>query len=187
VENVEKRKVQKLRSAMDLYRGELLEGFYDDWALRERERLRMLYLNGLSYLMRVAKYQGDYEDGLTYGRQILELDPLREEIHRELMRLYSENHQRPLAVRQYKTCCEVLKAELDIDPMLETQALYAKIVVSEESRPASHDNRSPDHLLETLQDLQQAAQSVEQVHGRLTQAIGSIQAYIKGRSNRPRV
>jgi DNA-binding SARP family transcriptional activator len=187
VEIVEERKVQKLRNAMQLYRGELLEGFYDDWALRERERLRTLYLNGLAYLMSVARYQGNYETGLAYGHQILELDPLREEIHRELMRLYLDNQQRPLAVRQYKTCCAVLRAELDIEPMLETQTLYAQIMSYGENEPSPYGEESPDHLRETLQDLQQAVQSVERMHVRLTQAIGSIQTYIKERSKLPRV
>jgi DNA-binding SARP family transcriptional activator len=187
VETIEERKMQKLRNVMQLYRGELLEGFYDDWALRERERLRTLYLNGLAYLMKYEKYQRNYENGLSYGRQILELDPLREEIHRELMRLYVENQQRPLAIRQYKACCEMLRAELDIEPMQETQALYAQIMLSAEPGQPEYARASPDQLRETLQDLQQVAQSVERVHGRLTQAIGSIQSYIQERSKLPRV
>jgi DNA-binding SARP family transcriptional activator len=185
METIEEKRVQKLRSVMQLYRGELLEGFYADWALRERERLRTLYLNGLAYLMKYERYQGNYENGLSYGRQILELDPLREEIHRELMRLYIENQQRPLAIRQYKACCEMLRAELDIEPMLETQALYAQIMLSGAPGQTEYAKEPSDHLRETLQDLQQVAQSVERVHGRLTQAIGSIQAYILERSKMP--
>jgi DNA-binding SARP family transcriptional activator len=180
-------KVQKLMSVMQLYRGDLLEGFYNDWALRERERLRTLYLNCLAYLMKYERYHGAYEKGLAHGQKILELDPLREEIHRELMRLYFENDQRPLAVRQYKACCEMLKAELDIEPMPETQALYAQIILSDEARHIEHNQGTPDHLQETLQDLKQAVQSVEQMHGRLRQAIGSIEAYIKDGPRLPRV
>jgi DNA-binding SARP family transcriptional activator len=135
--------------------------------------------------MKYERYQGNYENGLSYGRQILELDPLREEIHRELMRLYIENQQRPLAIRQYKACCEMLRAELDIEPMLETQALYAQIMLSGAPGQTEYAKEPSDHLRETLQDLQQVAQSVERVHGRLTQAIGSIQAYILERSKMP--
>ena len=42
----------ELEHALPLYAGDLLEGFYDDWALREQERLRGLYLNSLAQLMR---------------------------------------------------------------------------------------------------------------------------------------
>ncbi|MFQ5854953.1 MAG: BTAD domain-containing putative transcriptional regulator, partial [Anaerolineae bacterium] len=88
IDVTESAKVQELENALRLYTGELLEGFYDDWALRERERLRFLYLNSLAHLMHYHKYQGAYEESLAYGQQILQHDPLREEIHREMMRLY---------------------------------------------------------------------------------------------------
>ncbi|MFQ5343214.1 MAG: BTAD domain-containing putative transcriptional regulator, partial [Anaerolineae bacterium] len=52
IHTVEAADVQELESVLQLYTGDLLEGFYDDWALRERERLRLLYLNSLAYLMR---------------------------------------------------------------------------------------------------------------------------------------
>ncbi|MFQ6102462.1 MAG: BTAD domain-containing putative transcriptional regulator, partial [Anaerolineae bacterium] len=68
---VEAAGVRELESALQLYRGELLEGFYDDWALRERERLRCLYLNSLAHLMRYYKHHGAYEQSLAYGQQIL--------------------------------------------------------------------------------------------------------------------
>ena len=187
VEAVDERKVEKLSDVLQLYRGELLEGHYDDWVLRERERLRSLHLNCLAYLMRYEKFHGAYEKGLAYGRQILELDPLREEVHRELMRLYMENEQRPLAVRQYKACCEILKEELNIEPMAETQALYTQIVLAVEPPQAGHRRRSQDQLEETLQDLQLAARAAEQVHIRLAQAIGSIEALMSGKSSTPPV
>jgi DNA-binding SARP family transcriptional activator len=119
--------VECLREAVQLCRGELLEGFYDDWALRERERLRLLYLRCLRRLMRVYREQGALEESLACAQQILACDPLREEIHREVMRLHCDLGQRALAVRQYQRCREILAGELGILPMEETQALYARI------------------------------------------------------------
>lgn len=180
---IDEKKIHKLTNLLQLYRGELLEGFYDDWAIRERERLRALYLSSLAYLMRYELYHRAYEKGLAYGRRILELDPLREEIHRDLIRLHLQHNQRLLAIRQYKICCETLRAELDIQPMPETQALYAQAVSSEEMPVAKYFKESPHQLHEALQDLKQAAQSVENAHVRLTRAIGSLEAYIRNRSN----
>ncbi|NJN99190.1 MAG: hypothetical protein HC875_36415, partial [Anaerolineales bacterium] len=71
---------QQLEQGLQFYIGDLLEGFYDDWALCERERLRGLYLNGLIRLMRYYQHHHDYEKSLIYGQQILQHDPLREEI-----------------------------------------------------------------------------------------------------------
>jgi DNA-binding SARP family transcriptional activator len=184
-ESVEASEVKELENIMHLYRGELLEGFYNDWALRERESLRTLYLNGLAYLMKYEKYYGLHEKSLTYGRHILEVDPLREEIHREMMRLYAENGQRALAARQYKSCCEVLRVELDIQPMAETQALYAHIMSSGETFHADHTEDGQDQLLATLQDLRLVAQSVQQMHVHLAQAIGSIEAFFNDKPKMP--
>ena len=54
---------------------ELLEGFYDDWVLRERERLRLLYLRCLRQLMHVYRQQGAFEESLACAQQILACDP----------------------------------------------------------------------------------------------------------------
>jgi DNA-binding SARP family transcriptional activator len=120
--------IQTLERALRLYTGDLLEGFYDDWAVREQERLRSLYLDCLEHLMRVYQHRGLYEESLAYGRQILEYEPLHEAIHREMMRIYLDSGQRALALRQYQNCCEVLSRELRVDPMEETRALYAQAV-----------------------------------------------------------
>src|SRR5688572_25251458 len=68
--------VQEVEKILGLYQGELLEGSYKDWALGERERLRTLYLKSLRYLLQYHKFRGLYEDGLAYGQQILNVDPL---------------------------------------------------------------------------------------------------------------
>ena len=43
------------------------------------------------------------------------------------MRLYQQNGQRALALRQFESCRDMLRAELDISPMVETIRLYRKI------------------------------------------------------------
>ncbi|GAB4272392.1 MAG: hypothetical protein Kow0092_27450 [Deferrisomatales bacterium] len=117
-------------SCLGLYRGDLLEGFYDEWALRERERLRLLVLNGLVGLMRFHGYYGNYDRAAELGQRVLVHDPLREEIHRYLMRVYAESGQRPLALQQYRTCAEALRRHLGVEPMEETRALYARLAAA---------------------------------------------------------
>lgn len=109
--------------ALEQYTGDLLDGFYDEWALRERERLRLLYLDGLGHLLHAYMDVGNVERALHYGGRILELDPLREEIHREVIRLHLSEGRRSLAVAQFVQCRETLARELSIEPMPETQAL----------------------------------------------------------------
>ena len=133
--------------AIACYTGDLLEGFYDEWALRERERLRMLYLDSLGTLLRRHSEMGALEPALRCGRQILALDPLREDIHREVIRLHVRNGHRALALKQYECCRAALQEELGVAPMEETRALCAELlsaarvvpgsVTAGEPRPAS--------------------------------------------------
>ncbi|MBN1138223.1 MAG: bacterial transcriptional activator domain-containing protein [Anaerolineae bacterium] len=172
--------IVELEDALELYTSELLEGFYDDWALRERERLRMLYLNSLAYLMRYCRHHGAIEQSLACAQQILQHDPLREEIHREMMRLYAEHGQRALAVRQYETCCEILATELGVPPMEETRALYAQIVPEASCRlPGSTTPGEPTALHQLLRQLRLTAQDFGTAHEQLRQAIQLLERLAK--------
>ena len=120
--------VRRLEHALSLYRGDLLEGCYDDWVLLERERLRDLHLECLIFVMRYYEQWGEIGTALRYGHTLIGLDPLREDVHRSLMRLYAKNGNRVNAIRQYDLCREALDSELGIPPMEETQALYSQIL-----------------------------------------------------------
>jgi DNA-binding SARP family transcriptional activator len=171
--------VEVLREGVQLCCGELLEGFYDDWALRERERLRLLYLRCLRRLMHIYRQQGAYDDSLGCAQQILACDPLREDVHREAMRLYCDLGQHGLAVRQYQQCREILADELGILPMEETQALCARI--------ASHGCPAPSQsgiiagsgcphqaAQQAMQQLRQAMDESALAQARLRRAVAQL-------------
>jgi len=117
-----------LEEATQLYRGQLLEDYYDEWVLQERERLNLLYLRCLGRLMRFYRRQENWAKGILYGQKILLVDPLQEQVHRELMQLHLKNGQRSLALHQYEFCRQVLNDDLGIEPMEETQAIYLHLL-----------------------------------------------------------
>lgn len=114
----------ELREAVELYRGDLLSEFYDPWILPERERLAHLYLEALGWLVELAKSQGTYEDALVYAKRITSHDPLREDAHREVMRLSTLLGRTSDALRQYERCRSVLMEELGAQPARETRQLH---------------------------------------------------------------
>jgi len=122
--------VEALRGGVGLYVGDVLTGFSDDWALREREKHRRLQLNALGRLMQISSLARDAAGGIRYAQAILDLDALREDVHRELIRFYLLAGQRAMALRQYETCRAALKAELAIHPMRETVEMYRRIADS---------------------------------------------------------
>ncbi len=116
-----------LEEAIDLYRGDLLDGWYQDWCLFERERLQSLYLGLVNKLMGYCEANRRYEAGLEYGARILRVDRARERTHWRMMRLYYLLGDRTAALRQYQLCVAALKEELDLAPAARTQALYQHI------------------------------------------------------------
>lgn len=173
-QTVDKTHVTALETTLGLYRGELLEGFYKDWALRERERLRTVYLKSLIYLLQYYGFHRAYETAISYGQQILDLDPLREEIHREIMRLYLGNGQRALAIRQYEICQATLDQELGIAPMEDTQALHRQIFAEGKRRDFSLGSEETMNVEELARQLREATQNLDLAKERLRQAFQLI-------------
>ncbi|MGA7671532.1 MAG: BTAD domain-containing putative transcriptional regulator [Nitrolancea sp.] len=122
------------RQAIDLYRGDLLTDCYDDWCLVERERLRRLYLQALDSLLAFHVKRNELTEAIDVAARILESDPLREEVHRDLIGLFIVSGQRAAALRQYRLCEQTLKRELGIEPMPETQSLFRTLLSNESER-----------------------------------------------------
>ncbi|MEZ4681010.1 MAG: BTAD domain-containing putative transcriptional regulator [Caldilineaceae bacterium] len=89
--------VSDLTAAADLYRGDFLDGFYvqdapefEQWVLSTRLHLRTNAIQLLDNLGQFHVDQGDILQAMTYTRRILQLEPWREEAHRQLMRLLAQ-------------------------------------------------------------------------------------------------
>lgn len=164
--------LKEIEGVLTLYRGDLLEGMYDDWALRERERFRSLHLNCLTRLMEFYAGQRDFERSIALACEIVRRDPMREEIHRALMRLYQESGQRTLALSQYIQCRDLLSQELGVIPLQETMALYQQILALSQADgpPVASQPNGPDiaQLLDELHlvrhSLVEAARALERIN-----------------------
>ncbi|HLO29871.1 MAG TPA: BTAD domain-containing putative transcriptional regulator [Anaerolineales bacterium] len=176
-QTVQESHLADFQKILGLYKGDLLEGYYKDWALRERERLRALYVRSLIYLLQYYEFYRSYEKAIAYGRQILDLDPLREEIHRVMMRLYVENGQRILALRQYEICRATLAKELGISPMEDTQLLYAQIATGSDYSLASMISRQQFAVDQAIQQLRDASQTIDLAKDKIQKALQLIIKY----------
>jgi predicted ATPase/DNA-binding SARP family transcriptional activator len=115
--------IAQLRQALSLVRGELLEGYYADWVLLERERLRDKQIQVIEKLINLEKFTGQYEQALEHARHLAQMDPIRETVHQEIMRLYIALGQHEAALQQFDICCHILDSELSISPTNETKLL----------------------------------------------------------------
>jgi DNA-binding SARP family transcriptional activator len=123
-----------LERAAALYRGDLLEGLgvqdppFEEWLLAERERLRELALDAVARLLAHQVQAGSREPAIRTAIRLLALDPVAESVHRALMRLYADAGRRGAALRQYQSCVDTLRRELQTEPEPETRALYQSLL-----------------------------------------------------------
>jgi DNA-binding SARP family transcriptional activator len=117
-----------LEDALTLYRGDYLEGVYDEWCALERERLRGQCLVALDKLAGLYVDRRDLQRAIELYQQLLAREPYHEGTHRELMHCYYRLGDRAAAIRQYQSCAELLREDLGLSPAPETESLYLQII-----------------------------------------------------------
>jgi len=113
--------------ALKLYRGDFLAGYYEDWGLREQERLRTHHQETLAAVSDYEERHGLLLQALTHLRELLALSPIREEYHRRLIRLFLHQGETAEAWKQYRLCERLLAVELGVAPQPETEALRLEL------------------------------------------------------------
>ena len=126
--------VKEWAQAAALYRDDFMAGFslrdsipFDDWQVINREALRRAMSEALETLCRQQQEAGDLTAASSTAHKWLNMDPLREDAHRQLMLLYAQTGQRNKALDQFRTCIRILDEELGVDPLPETVALHDAI------------------------------------------------------------
>ncbi len=134
--------MRALESAVSLYRGEFLRGLivedsaeFEEWVIVQRERLHIQAVAALHALAQYYAFRGKYHQAQQFARRQVELEPNREEAHRQLMHILARSGQRSAALAQYQACRRTLIEELGVEPTRETQALYQRIRSAGEDNP----------------------------------------------------
>src|SRR6266498_136200 len=127
-------RIPLLVDAVKLYHNHFLTGFslkdaypFNEWSYAESEELKHQLAKALSLLVESHRKLNQAEAAIPYARRLVALEPLNESAHRQLMEVYIEAGQHSAALKQYQTCEQILRKELNLDPQPETRALYKKI------------------------------------------------------------
>ncbi len=113
--------------AVNLYRGDFMQGVYDDWVEEQRSYYREQHLRLLEALAAVAQKTEDWSRSLQLAQEILRDDPYREDVHIMIMRAHAGQGNRHAVREQYETLRRLLKKELGVDPAPETQRIYREL------------------------------------------------------------
>ncbi len=148
-----------LARASELCQGELLSGFavdapeFEDWLTTTRDQYRHSTMRILAKLLQIQEGAGELDEAIQTASRTLRIDPYWEDMHRRLMRLYVTKGMRSTALSQFRTCRDILRRELGINPDEETTQAYQEILDQGGGEPTSdrgfakselaHDSPSP--------------------------------------------
>jgi DNA-binding SARP family transcriptional activator/tetratricopeptide (TPR) repeat protein len=120
--------------AVDLAGGQFLEGFalrdspaFEDWQIGTAEALRDVVSQTLARLVADAVSRDDLAAALAYARRRVQVEPLSEPAHADLIRVTAWNGDRPGAITAYRALVRLLDRELGVPPLPETAALHENI------------------------------------------------------------
>jgi DNA-binding SARP family transcriptional activator len=128
--------IEDVRVPEDVLRGDLLPGWYDDWVLLERERLRQVTLHTLEVAAERLAAAGCPGEALEAAYAAIRVEPLRESAHRTLVRVHLAEGNLAEALRAYDQFRALLIDELGVDPTAKMAALVVDL---------PHRRRPPPH------------------------------------------
>jgi DNA-binding SARP family transcriptional activator len=123
-------------AALELCRGELLEGLEDEWAVSARERHRERAIAVLERLAQLAEQRDEMPEAVELTRRQVERDPFDEAAHRRLIARLDASGDRAAAMRSYQTLSERLRRELGVAPSSQTRALIEQLRARTPAAPA---------------------------------------------------
>ena len=137
-----RREIALYKAAFAAYGGELLpEDRYESWCSERRSGLAELHIQLMLAMADLLERRGSYSEAADRLRDVLQRDPTREAVHRQLMLLYAWMGAPDQAIRQFHSCEAVLRQELDLAPQPETISLCDEILASRLRRQRSRPGR----------------------------------------------
>jgi predicted ATPase/DNA-binding SARP family transcriptional activator len=116
-------RIDLLSQAVDLYRGALLPGYYDEWVLIERERLALQFVDSVVSLLQLLSGSKEFERALQVGLKAASTIPCHEELSIAVMGLY-QNLGKPIdGLREYVRMRTALRRYEGRDPGPTSSAL----------------------------------------------------------------
>jgi len=126
-----------LKEAIAFYKGDLLEECDESWCFEQREYFKDHYLRALGQLIQIHMDRKEYQSATELCHAVLAKTPWHEPVQRQLMYVYYAQGNRNAAIQQYRECKRVLRKELNVDPLPETETLYRSI--EERTRPVQFE------------------------------------------------
>lgn len=126
-----------LEEMLDVYKGELLPGFYEDWVVLERERLQTVFEQRIRQLLDRLIEEERWKDVLRWGEHWISLGHTPEPAYRALMTAHAGLGDLAGMANVYHRCVQSLQEELGVEPSEQTRLLFQQLSVGR--RPAASE------------------------------------------------
>jgi DNA-binding SARP family transcriptional activator len=133
---------QRWSDALDLYRGDFLEGFFvrnaadfEQWAMAERTRLRALAVRAASRMTALHRNHGNASEAISAAERALDLEPSDETLFRSLIELLVVARNTTRAEAIARAFVERLASEVGVSPSAETARLLRQLEMGRGNEP----------------------------------------------------
>lgn len=120
--------IEAYKRAAQLYQGEFLAGDESDWVLHTRSYWRERFLYVMSRLAECYSQLGQYGEALAACRHALQVDPLYEEGHYQLMLYHAQRGESVQALKVYEDYRLRLARELGLSLSAQMEELRRRII-----------------------------------------------------------
>ncbi len=146
ITEADRKRLDYLEAAVNLYGGDLLPGNYSKWLLVEREQLAQALNAALGELITLYESRCQYQPAIQHAQVLMQRDPLHEPTCAQLMRLQALNKDRTAAFETYQLYVKLLQDELGLPPSRSLRDFHEQLL-QYDSFPRS---KTTSNRLETL-------------------------------------
>lgn len=120
--------LDSMLEAAEGYQGDLLPGFYEDWVILERERLRATYARLMEKLLEVLVEERRWSEVSQWAERWIAMGHVPEPAFRALMLAHGVRGDQAGVGVIYQRCVATLERELGVMPSPQTRSVHQRLV-----------------------------------------------------------
>lgn len=138
--------LDRLKAQVDIYQGELLPGFYDEWVSTFR-RKALVTFDSLAYrLLSALAEQEQWQAMLHYAEHWINFGEANEPAYRALIVAHAQLGDTGAATAAFERCRERLESDLGVEPAAETVNLYKQVKAGDKPMHFEEGGPAPSRL-----------------------------------------
>ncbi|MFC1875641.1 tetratricopeptide repeat protein, partial [Chloroflexota bacterium] len=120
-------KIASMEQAIELYRGDFMDGFFSEWVYGYRRELEDRYIGALSALAKIKSGNGEYDSSIDLMLKAIKVNQFNEEAYCKIIEWQMIKGDRTSAITTYHRYLDQIVREMDISPSPKMQSLHQRV------------------------------------------------------------